>query len=72
MPRGTEHDEIGRLNEIGGQFSLRRDGGGTWRLDCSGQMLRRARELAGARVRVSGVRDGFDLLSVRSIEETPS
>nr|WP_235600939.1 DUF5818 domain-containing protein [Sphingobium sp. AM] len=38
--------------------------GGEWRLE----ILQRHRHLFGRRVRVSGTRDGFDLLAVDSIE----
>lgn len=69
MPRGTTHDESGRLNEQDGAFTLRLDGGGTWRLEVAGRMHRRASVLVGRRVRIVGVRDGFDLLSVMSIDE---
>ncbi|HEX8556001.1 MAG TPA: DUF5818 domain-containing protein [Sphingomonas sp.] len=40
-------------------------GGGTWRLDAG----RRARRLLGQRVRIVGVRDGFDLLFVEQIDQ---
>jgi hypothetical protein len=64
MPRGTRHDLIGRLREIDGRWSPRPDDGGEWRLDVGLLLMCRARRLAGDRVRVIGVRDGFDLLAV--------
>jgi hypothetical protein len=42
---------------------LRRDDGGRWRLELDP----RDEELLGRRVRVEGVRSGFDLLDVRRI-----
>nr|WP_272800206.1 DUF5818 domain-containing protein [Sphingobium sp. AntQ-1] len=39
-------------------------GGGEWRLD----ITKRHKHLVGTRVRVVGVRDGFDLLAVQKIE----
>lgn len=67
MPRGTTHDEFGILNEAEGRFSLRRDGGGTWRLDIHPRDLRAARAMAGTRVRIAGLRSDFDLLDVSMI-----
>ena len=65
MPRGTSHVLDGLLVEDGrGGLELRIDGGGTWRLDAVG----RARSLIDRRVRVEGVRSGFDLLDVAVIE----
>lgn len=68
MPRGTAHDETGWLNERDGRWSLRRDGGGEWRLDLGLLATIKARRLVGRRVRVRGVRDGFDLLAVERIK----
>ncbi len=67
MPRGTRHELIGRLREIDGRWSLRPDEGGEWRLDVGLLLSWRARRLAGNRVRVIGVRDGFDLLAVERL-----
>lgn len=67
MPRGTMHDETGRLSEQDGRWSLRRDGGGTWRLDLGPLVTLKARRLVGRRVRIFGTRDGFDLLAVERI-----
>ena len=64
MPRGTDHDLAGLLLWDGYSLVLRVDDGGEWRLDTANG----ARRLTGRRVRVTGTRDGFDLLAVRSIE----
>ncbi len=69
MPLGTRHDEVGILNERAGRYFLRLDGGGEWRLELGLFMLRRGRRLAGRRVRLTGVRDGYDLLAVKRLEE---
>lgn len=63
MPRGTQHDETGTLAIERGQLVLRRDDGGTWRLDAP----RRAHALIGQRVRVIGTRADFDLLEVATV-----
>ncbi|WP_082438924.1 MULTISPECIES: DUF5818 domain-containing protein [unclassified Sphingomonas] len=67
MPFGTLHIETGWLNENHGQLVLRVDGGRRWRLDVGPILAWRARRLVGKRVRVEGVRDGFDLLDVGRI-----
>lgn len=67
MPRGMMHEETGSLEFVRGFALLRRDGGGTWRLDLGPIQHLRARRLAGRRVRVVGVRDQFDLLAVRRL-----
>ena len=64
MPRGTPHHEVGLLLELGGGLVLEHDDGGIWRLDAPW----RVRRLLGRRVRITGERDGFDLLAVLSIE----
>lgn len=64
MPRGTTHNETGLLLREGCWLVLMRDDGGRWRLDVSGK----AERLLGRRVRVEGVRSGFDLLDVVSID----
>lgn len=65
MPRNTRHDERGILGREGGMLFLKRDdGGGVWRPDA----LAKAHDLIGRRVRLSGTRDGFDLLAVDRIE----
>jgi hypothetical protein len=67
MPHGTKHEETGWLNERDDSWSLRRDGGGEWRLDLGYRAWLQARRLTGRRVRLVGVRDGFDLLAVERI-----
>lgn len=67
MPRGKRHELVGRLREANGRWSLRPDDGGEWRLDVGLLLSWRARRLAGNRVRVIGVRDGFDLLAVERL-----
>ena len=64
MPRGTRHEIIGILLEQPGGLVLDVAGGGTWRLDAGWK----ARRLLGMRVKVVGIRDGFDLLGVERIE----
>ncbi len=63
MPMGTRHEVTGLLLEHRGGLVVEVDGGGTWRLDAGW----RARRLLGLRVRVVGIRDGFDLLAVERI-----
>jgi len=65
LPRGTRHTLTGLLLRNGPQFVLRIDDGGEWRLDS----FRGLQRYCGQRVSVSGVRDGFDLLSVEKIEQ---
>lgn len=55
---------IGLLLEHRGALVLDVEDGGTWRLDAG----RSARRLVGQRVRVEGIRDGFDLLAVKRID----
>jgi hypothetical protein len=64
MPLGTSHIEEGLLQMEKGALVLRLDGGGRWRLSADAA----AYQLAGRRVRIHGVRIGFDLLDVRSLE----
>ena len=68
MPMGSYHDEIGWLNESDGQWILRRDEGGRWRLDVGFWTAWRSRKLIGKRVRIVGTRGEFDLLNVDRIE----
>jgi hypothetical protein len=68
MPLGTHHDVTGMLYQSGRGLELHVDGGGVWALDAPG----RARKLVGQRVRVKGLRTGFDLLDVRGIEDAGS
>jgi len=69
MPLGTFHQEKGLLLRQRGRLILQRDDGGCWRLDgpeASGHLL-------GRRVRVEGVRSGFDVLEVsRVLPEAPA
>lgn len=64
MPMGARHEVEGLLLEDHGRLALDVRDGGTWRLDAGW----RARRLLGRRVRVIGIRDGFDLLAVQRIE----
>lgn len=64
MPLGSRHDECGLLLREGHWLILKRDDGGRWRLDAS----RKAERLLGRRVRIEGVRSGFDLLDVKRVE----
>lgn len=64
MPIGKRHELIGLLLENHGGLILDVDGGGTWRLDARPG----DRTLLGQRVRVDGIRDGFDLLAVKRID----
>lgn len=64
MPIGSKHDETGLLLKDAHNLVLDRDAGGCWRLDSTRKALR----LVGRRVRVQGIRDGFDLLAVTRIE----
>lgn len=64
MPMGTRHEVEGLLLEEHGGLVLDVRDGGTWRLEAGW----RARRLLGRRVRVTGIRDGFDLLAVQTIE----
>lgn len=63
MPMGTRHEIVGLLLEDRSELVVEVDGGGTWRIDAGW----RARRLLGQRVKVVGVRDGFDLLAVETI-----
>lgn len=63
MPLGSLHEENGLLLREGNWLILQRDNGGRWRLYAS----RKAERLLGQRVRVEGVRSGFDLLDVTRI-----
>lgn len=64
MPLETRHEDTGLLLEHRGQLVLERDEGGTWRLDAG----RKAWKLLGLRVRIVGIRSGFDLLDVKKVE----
>ena len=64
MPRGTRHELTGILLDDRLYPILRVADGGEWRLDISKQH----QHLLGRRVKVRGIRDGFDLLAVDHIE----
>jgi hypothetical protein len=64
MPLGVTYEETGLLLREGRGLVLCPDAGGTWRLDAG----RDAERLVGRRVKLVGVRAGFDLLDVQSIE----
>ena len=60
MPLGTSHIEEGILQIEKDRLVLRLDGGGRWRLSADAAVY----QLVGRRVRINGVRIGFDLLDV--------
>lgn len=64
MPIGTQHEIVGVLRRGREGLVVKVAEGGIWRLD-AGWLAGR---LIGHRVRIIGIRDGFDLLAVRSIE----
>ncbi|MDF2810456.1 MAG: hypothetical protein K0S56_1487 [Microvirga sp.] len=68
MSIGSRHDETGWLNDQNGERVLRRDAGGTWRLDMGVLAHWRSRKLLGRRVRIAGERVGFDILAVNRLE----
>lgn len=63
MPQRTRHNETGILLTERGRLVLARDDGGIWLLDAGW----RTRRHLGRRVRITGIRDGFDLLAVTSV-----
>lgn len=65
MPLGAQVIDTGTIRTRGGELALERDEGGAWCLDWS----RKLAKLAGRRVRIHAVRDGYNLLHVRSIEK---
>lgn len=64
VPVGSPANETGLLLKEAGKLVLRRADGGVWRLDAD----RTALAMLGLRVRVFGVRSGFDLIDVARIE----
>ena len=70
VPHGTRHQVVGVLLRSGDQGGLILDvrDGGAWRLDLNVVAGWRARRLVSMRVLITGVRDGFDLLAVETIE----
>ena len=65
MPRGTQHELEGLLAWEGHDLALFLDDGGRWRLDPK----RGLEKLIGLRVRIAGVRSGFDLIAVQRFEK---
>jgi hypothetical protein len=63
MPLGSRHDDAGVLLREHGQLILQRDDGGRWRLNADAA----ADAMLGGRVRVEGIRSGFDVLDVAHI-----
>ena len=63
MPRGSFHIETGLLLRQRGRLILLREDGGIWRLSADAE----ADQLLGRRVRLEGIRIGFDLLDVTRI-----
>ena len=63
MPLWTEHIETGCLAHEHGTLVLLRDDGGRWRLET----MIDVGPLLGCRVRISGVRCGFDVLDVTAM-----
>lgn len=63
MPKGTREELTGLLLAGNIYPVLRMADGGEWRLDIN----QRYRHFLGQRVRVTGLRSGFDLLDVQSI-----
>ena len=63
MPIGSHHDEMGILVRDGELLYLQRDAGGHWELDAPDDTMK----LLGRRVRVVGVRTGFDRLSAKQV-----
>ncbi len=64
MPLGTHHSIAGRLMMDGSRIVLEADSGGIWELDAD----RPVGKLLGKRVRVQGIRSGFNLLDVECIK----
>lgn len=63
MPRGTRHVVTGTLRRSTLGPVVEMDDGGCWQVDIDGRWRRHL----GRRVRVEGVRTGFDLLAVERI-----
>ena len=60
MPRGTRHVVTGTLRRSTLGPVVEMDDGGRWQVDIDGRWRRHL----GRRVRIEGVRTGFDLLAV--------
>lgn len=63
MPIGSHHDETGILVRDGDLLYLQRDAGGHWEIDASDKIA----TMLGRRVRVVGMRTGFDRLSAKQV-----
>ncbi len=63
MPIGKFHSEEGLLLRQRGRLILQRDDGGFWTLDADPD----AEDLLGLRVRVEGIRSGFNSLDVSRV-----
>lgn len=63
MPVGKFHSEEGLLLRQRGRLILQKDGGGFWTLEADPAAAR----MLGLRVRVEGVRSGFNALDVARI-----
>lgn len=68
MPMGTRHDVVGILLQSHEDFVLEVIGGGTWRLDCGWRNRCKMHKMVGQRARITGVRVGFDILDVETID----
>ena len=64
MHRPNRHELTGILLENGLYPIIRMADGGEWRLE----VPKRHKHFLGTRVKVTGMRDGFDLLAVDRIE----
>ena len=60
MPLGSRHREEGMLLREGAWLILQRDDGGRWRLNGDPGL----EKYLGLRVRIEGIRSGFDLIEV--------
>lgn len=63
MPIGSFHDETGILISVGDRLYLQRDAGGRWEIDAPDKVM----VLLDRRVRLLGVRTGFDRLSAKQV-----
>jgi len=65
MPLGTYHEETGTLRWTKLGYALETDGGGVWQLELSWTC--RASAKVNRRVTVEGIRNGFDMLAIKSL-----
>lgn len=63
MSIGSHHDEFGLLVRDNDLLYLQRDAGGHWEIDAPSKTW----DLLGRRVRVIGVRTGFDRLTAKQV-----